>query len=117
MIAANEFERKVEDWVNKAVARNKKNLNQILISLPGVYPSHILNVVRQMKLNGETVRTTSSGAVRQARQAESKDQDTSPKSTDHSLLPIPHPLDYEWRFCQSSISYLIDKTAQSDKNR
>lgn len=108
MIAANEFERKVEGWVNKAVAQNKKSLNQILISLPGVYPSHILNVVRQMKLNGETtVRTTSSGA---ARQAESKDQDTSPKSTDHSLLPIPHPLDYEWRFCQSSISYLIDKT-------
>lgn len=24
MIAANEFERKVEDWVNKAIAQNKK---------------------------------------------------------------------------------------------
>ncbi|MGD9979500.1 MAG: hypothetical protein AB7H66_05745 [Hyphomonadaceae bacterium] len=74
---------------------------ELLASLPGVYPVALLEALR---------RLTSVGAIDPVSLAQYEHQasDCGGPSLTTCLLPLPHPLDFEWRFSKQTSRALLD---------
>ncbi|MCY4038114.1 MAG: hypothetical protein OXF09_01495 [Hyphomicrobiales bacterium] len=104
MIADKEsyFVRKIREWVKLAISQGVVNFEDLLNQLPSVYPTKVVSALS--KLTNEGYIDASTFARLQPR-AISKLQLI---PTAYSLLPLPHPLDYEWRFSNQSARLLFD---------
>lgn len=98
-----EFASLIESWVAKAVSRNVISFGQLITTLPSVYPTLVLDALRRLVQKRTIPSWVLANAVRQVR--------LSKTSTDlrvHSwTLPIPHPLDYDWRFSTVAAERLL----------
>jgi hypothetical protein len=101
------FEKQVDRWVYGIVTRGVTNLNSLLASLPGVYPSVAVQSLKRLAAAGNfdnqdfIITSERSGSNGDGRRQSSGQR--------HSvILPIPHPLDYDWRFGESAVKYLLD---------
>ncbi len=101
------FDDLVDRWIYAAVNNGVTNFNSLLNSLPGVYPSVALNSLKRLTGAGkvserffsiETHKKGENGYKINPLQIIAKDIN----------LPVPHPLDYDWRFSNSAIKYLLD---------
>ena len=93
----------VEGSLLDAIARGVTQFDQIITSLPGVYPSTALNSLRRLVSMGKIPSWVLANAVRHVRRRRAR------KSSAHHriVLPIPHPLDYDWRFSELATQYLL----------
>jgi hypothetical protein len=97
------FEAAVEGWLVEALAGGSKHFDELVTSLPGVYPGVVLDALRHVVSHG----SAPGWLVEDAR------KDVEPNHADgsyaprQSQLPIPHPLDYDWRFGNRAIDYLL----------
>jgi hypothetical protein len=66
--------------------------------LPGIYPSVILEILNKLSDHSELAKHLIDSARRPLRW-------NSPP-VNLSQLPLPHPLDYDWRFTQKTLQYL-----------
>jgi hypothetical protein len=99
--ARHAFRLQVDAWVTRAVEGGVASLDDLLLSLPGVYPTYAIESIRRL---GKANRIEPRLAHRIERQARLPIPTLrSPRS---ALLP-PHPLDFEWRFSRNSGKELL----------
>jgi hypothetical protein len=101
------FEDAVDHWVLDALASGVRSFDRLVASLPGVYPSIALHSLQRLetaqKISAElwTALVKSAQAIREP--------------LNHSYhqvrLPVPHPLDYDWRFSDSAVKHLLNECA------
>lgn len=102
-----QYEDSVDEWIFDSIKHGAKSFGELLMSLPSVYPAVALNSLRRLASSrriGEQILTSIAGTVSQAAPTHT------PRRPDPQQiqLPVPHPLDYDWRFGDEAIGHLTD---------
>lgn len=100
------FEHRVDTLVLNAVDCDTKGFAELLISLPGVFPSALLASLRRLH------RSRMIGS----RHFAMLEQDAKTRRDVHTydrVLPPPHPLNYEWRFTNESALNILNVACRS----
>jgi hypothetical protein len=108
------FEKLVDFWVHQSIENGVTNFNSLLNSLPGVYPSVAFSSLKRLIIEGKVSdRIFSIGTKRKSKSGNLNNR----VQTDNSSfsLPIPHPLDYDWRFSSAASNYLLDYCLKATK--
>lgn len=99
------FLTKIDNWVYNALKHDTESFEQLLTSLPSIYPPLVLSSLRRLveqKVVSKKILLNLSQNVKYKKQQECQEH--------HDVkLPIPHPLDYDWRFSNESIELLLNK--------
>lgn len=97
------FETQVDGWTETAIGNGATSFSTLLHRLPGVYPTELLASLNRLA-GSERLDLAVMASIR--RQAASKGVAA---IEGRSLLPLPHPLDYEWRFTPDAARSLLDR--------
>ena len=89
------FDQQVDNWVGEAVTNGARSLDEVVCALPGVYPTVVAASIRRLQL-GQFIESTFGGRLNHS--IPEKVRDARPRFSIAHQLPIPHPLDYDWRF-------------------
>lgn len=109
-----EFDRMVDQWVCTAINNGATDFNSLLHSLPGVYPTVALDSLNRLVAVGNLSQQIFSTVANRAN--ENDLSGSSPEIISSGLkLPIPHPLNYDWRFSNSSLEYLLNYCSEKTK--
>jgi hypothetical protein len=105
------FNELVDGWLKHAVAGGAEHFEHILTALPGVYPAVVIDSIRRLSSRGELPDNLLAGseAFIAAPSAQSNNGGAAPHRV---VLPVPHPLDYEWRFDDESAGRLISEASR-----
>jgi hypothetical protein len=99
------YNAQVDAWVARAVAGGVNSYGRLLSTLPGVYPTQVLESLQRLR----QVRKIGSAVVSQiVREARQRPPTLGPMR--EALLP-PHPLDFEWRFSRNAGRALLARAA------
>lgn len=102
------FENYVDAWVLDAIASGVNTFNQLVALLPGVYPSVALNSLQRLASTQRISAKVLADFAHPARRSLKK-----PNYSHHQIaLPVPHPLDYDWRFSDAAVQHLLNKCAE-----
>lgn len=105
----------VDSLLLNEIASGKRAYDEILSSLPGVYPSVLLEAYRRIVSNRKIPQKFLDEAIAWTSQADQTGLmvETDPSQNwDVSKLPIPHPLDFEWRFSEKAVNHLLYKSLE-----
>jgi hypothetical protein len=103
------FEDSVDDWVLEALARGVRAFDQLVTSLPGVYPSVALKSLQRLVSAKKIPTRVLANALKPTKQRLQL-----PNYSCHQIsLPIPHPLDYDWRFSDAAARRLLNECAKA----
>lgn len=96
----------VDQWIRTTVDRSSNALNfgTLLCQLPGVYPTVVVQSLHRLIRSIEVDSATMHRLLVESRQLHS---DCCVQT--HDALPVPHPLDFEWRFTPSTCSRLLEE--------
>jgi hypothetical protein len=104
------FDHRVDEWVAIELATGA-DFDELVQRLPGVYPSIILTALSRLAVLGLIPPTTFQSALRRAKTGKRKRI-----GMRHSLLlPIPHPLDFDWRFSAPAAADILESCARLTK--
>lgn len=95
------FETEVDGWIATAVANGPCPFAELLSRLPGVYPGTVLQAVQRMQKSGRLdnhLALTLQSEARAFRPLAAKPS---------GVLPLPHPLDFEWRFSANAANKIL----------
>lgn len=92
----------VESWVECALREGAEDFNDLIRKLPGVYPTEAYQAI--MKLGSTGALAPDKVALLEPNHEAMPNTNLTP----NSLLPLPHPLNYEWRFNSQSSHLLLD---------
>src|SRR5262249_41118383 len=95
----------VDCAILNAIARGVTQFDQLITALPGVYPSVALASLRCLARREKVPGWIFVNAMQYVKQRRPQ----SVTSSYHLALPIPHPLDYDWRFSNAAIQYVFDR--------
>ncbi|MGH2749408.1 MAG: hypothetical protein ACRDK3_00785 [Actinomycetota bacterium] len=98
------FNRRVDGWILEALDDGARSFEEILLALPGVFPLDLARALQRLK-RGRRLSLSAKGEAG----AEVNPADTSIPSTP---LPVPHPLDYDWRFAEKAVRRTLDACLQ-----
>jgi hypothetical protein len=102
------FEDSVDSWVLEAIARGVSTFDQLIAALPSVYPSVVLSSLQRLTSTQKIGAKVLANFTKQARRNLNL-----PNCSYHQIaLPVPHPLDYDWRFSDVAVQYLLNKCAE-----
>lgn len=102
-----DYEAFVDELVLSEIKRGIVRFDILLTSLPGIYPSVVLTALWRLVSAGKISQDIAVDISKQARQ---QDSDGSIKLLRHRIiLPIQHPLDFEWRFSDKATANLLQK--------
>lgn len=99
------FNAKVDTWIADAVAAGIVDYKALLGRLPGVYPTELLASLDRLAAAGAVEPAVSVAARHQAKNG------AVTGAEGRSLLPLPHPLDFEWRFTADASRELLNHAA------
>lgn len=99
------FTARVDEWTAAAMGEGVATFSGLLQRLPGVYPVELLASVDRLA-GSRTIDPAAADSIRQQASA-----NRAGVVEGRSLLPLPHPLDYEWRFTPDSSRSLLDRAA------
>jgi hypothetical protein len=99
------FTNLVDNWVLDAIASGITAFDQLVTSLPGVYPSLAFKSLQRLAPLG----LVSWEILTEAEKYVGQRQQQVASSYHKMKLPIPHPLDYDWRFSDSAVERLLDE--------
>ena len=95
------FDAEVEGWIGAALARGYCNFAELLSHLPGVYPCTALKALRRMQRTGSLDPSLAASLQRDASTLHQ------PVVASSDALPLPHPLDFEWRFAAAAANRIL----------
>lgn len=99
------FEASVDGWVRAALGRSVADFGSLLSVLPGVYPTEALASLGRLSLGTDVAAKLAARMARSACQNHRAVTNYSPASR----LPVPHPLDFEWRFAKQAANLLLNE--------
>ena len=96
-----QFARFVRASVVKSIRNGARSFGDLLLDLPSIFPTEVMTVIDRMpRVPGVDVavlrQIRADASIRPQRQAEGG-----------NLLPVPHPLDFEWRFSDETCRELL----------
>lgn len=99
------FEAAVDEWVTAAAADGVSSFRGFLPNLPGVYPTDVLSSLRRLVKSGRLAKGVFVDALAEislppARPFVQRQSDG---------LPLPHPLDFDWRFAERAKHLLLEE--------
>ncbi len=95
------FEDQVDQWVLDAAIGGRTTFGDILRALPSVYPTVALHAIERLAKRGRLPASIAEGIDA------STGQFFEPRGYNNAAgLPVPHPLDFEWRFAADSLELL-----------
>ena len=97
------FERDVQNWIIRAFQRGVSSFEELVGSLPSVYPAVVLEALQSLsqcdRFDGANVKRLALEATTTIRHA---------PETAAIQLPAPHPLDFSWWFDSTTTHKLCD---------
>lgn len=102
-----EFDALIETWVDQALASGHKDFGAIVAALPGVYPADVLRAIERLR-----AKTTSGRVLLTRGHLERCITQPDLDGRDQPILPVPHPLDFEWRFANEAVDVLLAECAR-----
>lgn len=103
-LSADTFVEKIDAMTQAALA-DAPTFASLMHRLPAIYPTEVLSSLDRLV----TVGAISNGVAVGARQQAGRR--SAAIAEGRSLLPVPHPLDYEWRFTPDASRALLDRAA------
>lgn len=104
------FALRVDNWVTGLLKKGVSDFNDMLLALPGVYPSVLVDSLRRTAEKGTLSRASLSRILRQTSCKKTRATQLKPH---HSIsLPVPHPLDFEWRFTEVASRHILVRCSQ-----
>ena len=98
------FSDRVDLWVRDALVAGVATFDDLLLRLPGVYPSTALETARRIVSAEPSLLPILTGILQPAGNRRNNDL------TRHLIdLPTPHPLDYDWRFADQTVNQLLSQ--------
>jgi hypothetical protein len=104
------FEDLIDRWVEGAVRAGARDFRRLIWALPGVYPASARDSLRRLAAQGAVPPALSKRLVEET-ETRNPGSTTIPGRFD---LPIPHPLDYEWRYADAATDRLLDEWDASE---
>ncbi len=104
------FAAAIDRWVMQALAAGAASFATLLCGLPGVDPRAVVESLRRLRISGDL-----GGEVAERMLAESERVQILPViSPGQRALPVPHPLDFEWRFARAAADRLLDECRRAE---
>jgi len=94
----------IDQWILELVRKGIQEFDDILLSLPGVYPQDVFLSIQRltdMQYIPKQIFDKANYYVSKSTVA------TNPGFLSRSL-PVPHPLDFAWRFSRKSVNFLLE---------
>lgn len=99
------FEDSVDGWVLDAINSGVTTFEQLVTSIPGVYPSIVISSLRRLESAQRIPTKVMEELVKPV-----KNKLEHPTRSYHQIfLPVPHPLDYDWRFSDAAVENLLNE--------
>lgn len=99
------FRQQIDRWVRDAISNGMFKYDQIVTYVPSVYPSFVLDALKRLSSTSKTAERVLINALEYVR-SQPRFAPTKP----HSItLPVPHPLDFDWRFADESVERLLEE--------
>jgi hypothetical protein len=105
----------VDGLLLNSIAKGKMGFDDILLSLPGVYPTTLLEGLKRLATTGKISKKLLKEAIDSTSCLEKKGfaaGSDSSQNRESNQLPVPHPLDFEWRFSENAIENLLQKSLE-----
>lgn len=102
-----QYEILVDEWVLAALLRGSRTLTELLQVLPGVYPAQVLEAVARLSFAQKIDTQVATKIIEEAQRPTSNLAPVFVRSQ-RLHLPVPHPLDYDWRFTEDAIHRLAN---------
>ena len=99
------FAARVDDFTKAAIMHGATGFGALLQYLPGVYPTEVMASLDRLAVDKAIDPVIAVSIRRQAAANEVA------MAEGRSLLPLPHPLDYEWRFTPDAARSLLNRAA------
>lgn len=97
------FVNKIDVMTHTAIADGATTFETLLRRLPAVYPTEVLASLDRLATRGAIPVAVAYDARRQA------GRNSATSIEGRSLLPLPHPLDFEWRFTPDAARALLNR--------
>ncbi len=94
-----EYKRRLDSWVSSRWPYRESNWEEFLTQLPGFYPIDVWDSIKRLGFNSPELGTEAQAIVRNVQMEAFPDA-------------LEHPLDFEWRFVDDSISTILVKLRQ-----
>ncbi|AIF85382.1 hypothetical protein NTE_03354 [Candidatus Nitrososphaera evergladensis SR1] len=90
------FVKLIDEWVLEATSSGIRRFDSLLAILPGIYPVTVLESIQRLVQNNKVKSTLATEVLAYV-------GGKARKSQRGQILPIPHPLDFDWRFSERGI--------------
>lgn len=107
-----QYETLIDEWVIAALLQGSCTLTELFKAIPGVYPVLVLEAVSRLVLAQKIDAQIAAKIIKTAQRATSKPADRYARPQ-RLPLPVPHPLDYDWRFSEAAIRKLTSLCLES----
>jgi hypothetical protein len=97
------YRRQVDRWVCDALDNGAENFDDLVSTLPGVFPTTAADSLRRLAERQEIGWDEYASAMRRRTDAQ-----RSALASPSTLLPPPHPLDFDWRYTTDTTDQLVD---------
>jgi hypothetical protein len=103
----NQFAENVDHWVQRVVNAGGCSFGDLLHRLPGVYPSCVVDSLRRQLVGGQIPLLRGATLLSQSTSVASSGVLSFPLDG----LPVPHPLDFDWRFSEEAVERILAKAS------
>lgn len=97
---ADHFPDTIDCWVREKIQSGVSAFDDLLRGLPGVYPVDVVSSLQRLARDGRVPRERAETLLAGSNSLE-------PSVMAHQSLPVPHPLDFDWRFTPMTIARLL----------
>lgn len=105
------FEAFIERLVLDALERDDLSPVDLFRRLPGVYPSEVLMALSRLSVNG-TITKEIYGEILESVQDKIARGGAERYLGQNATLPLPHPLDFDWRFTAATAEHIVNTCAK-----